>query len=160
MKSESMGFISLLKKSRDFFNNKILIKGGLNKINSVIVRDGNMKTAEDIKKLRETSSRLKELGLPEVTLEKIDSWIDKEEAKISQEKRTCPSGHTLPVDQFRSYVDLEKEEVDDAITFSCPGGKRGHDFSLRRGIASGMFTEEEAEKLRRVALVTKEAAER
>lgn len=37
------------------------------------------KTAEDIKKLREISARLKELGVPEFTMEKVDAWINEEE---------------------------------------------------------------------------------
>ena len=43
-----------------------------------------MKTLEDIKRLREISARLKELGIPDETSKKIDSWIDKEESKINE----------------------------------------------------------------------------
>lgn len=61
---------------------------------------------------------------------------------------TCPSGHTLPPAEFRSYVDMTVEELDDAITFTCPGGKRGHTFSLRKAVAAKMFTIEEAARIR------------
>ena len=64
------------------------------------------------------------------------------------EERTCPSGHKLTVADFHSYVDLKKPELDDAITFSCPGGKRGHSFTLRKAVAGGMFNIEEAAKIR------------
>jgi len=64
------------------------------------------------------------------------------------EERTCPSGHKLLVTDFHSYVDLKKPEMDDAITFTCPGGKRGHSFTLRKAVASGMFNIEEAAKIR------------
>ena len=66
------------------------------------------------------------------------------------EERTCPSGHTLPVADFHSYVDLKLPELDDAITFYCPGGKRGHSFTLRKAVAGGMFNTEEAAKIRKV----------
>ncbi len=64
------------------------------------------------------------------------------------EERTCPSGHTLTVDKFQSVVALTVKEIDDAIVFSCPGGKRGHTFTLRKAETSGMFTAEEAERIR------------
>ena len=68
------------------------------------------------------------------------------------EKRTCPNGHVLPVDQFHSYVKLDIEDCDDAIVFDCPGGKRGHTFTLRKAVASGMFNTEEAVKIRRMGV--------
>lgn len=64
------------------------------------------------------------------------------------EERTCPSGHKLPVDQFHSYLDLTKTNIDDAILFDCPGGKRGHTFTLVKAAAAGMFTPDEAAKIR------------
>lgn len=63
-------------------------------------------------------------------------------------KFTCPSGHTADADKFHSTVDLTKSDIDDAITFECPGGKRGHSFSLKRAVKSGMFTEEEGARIR------------
>ena len=72
------------------------------------------------------------------------------------EERTCPSGHTLPVDQFRSYVELGVKDYDDAITFTCPGGKRGHTFTLRKAVAKGMFNTEEAAKIRRMGVAHRE----
>lgn len=76
------------------------------------------------------------------------------------EERVCPSGHRLPVGQFQSYIDLTKdltkESLEDAILFDCPGGKRGHTFSLSRATASGMFTKEEAAKIRSQAEREKE----
>lgn len=71
------------------------------------------------------------------------------------EERTCPSGHKLPVTDFHSYVDLKEPELDDAITFECPGGKRGHSFTLRKAVASGMFNIEEAAKIRTMGQRTK-----
>lgn len=66
------------------------------------------------------------------------------------EKRTCPSGHTLLVTEFHSYVKLDEEDIDKAITFDCPVGKRGHTFNLRKAVASGMFNIEEAAKIRQM----------
>jgi hypothetical protein len=60
---------------------------------------------------------------------------------------TCPSGHTFEDDKFHSTVDLTKTDIDDAITFECPGGKRGHSFSLKRAVKSGMFNEEEGARI-------------
>lgn len=71
------------------------------------------------------------------------------------EERTCPSGHRLPVDQFHSYVKLDVDDYDDAIIFDCPSGKRGHTFTLRRAVASGMFNIEEAAKIRRMGIAHK-----
>lgn len=68
------------------------------------------------------------------------------------EERTCPSGHTLPVDQFKSYVKLDVKDYDDAIIFDCPGGKRGHTFTLRKAVAKGMFNTEEAANIRRMGI--------
>lgn len=65
-----------------------------------------------------------------------------------RDKITCPSGHTEPVTSIHSYVDLKAPEIDDAITFECPGGKRGHTFTLRRALKAGTFNEEEAARIR------------
>lgn len=70
--------------------------------------------------------------------------------------RTCPSGHKLTVDKFHSTVYLTKEEIDDAIVFDCPGGKRGHTFTLRKAEVSGMFNIEEVEKIRQAGLAHRE----
>jgi hypothetical protein len=102
--------------------------------------------------------RVQYKGSPQMTSQTgkhICSCVPKE----TVEERTCPSGHRLPVRAFESYVDLTKKG-DDAILFSCPGGKRGHIFSLRRAITSGMFTEDEAAKIRATAAKTKQEAER
>lgn len=61
---------------------------------------------------------------------------------------TCPSGHTVKVEELSSYVKLNEAELDDAITFSCAGGKRGHNFSLRKAVACGMFNIEQAARIR------------
>ena len=47
-----------------------------------------MKTPEDIKRLRETSQRLKELGLPEETLKELNEWIDAEERTAYKSEET------------------------------------------------------------------------
>lgn len=60
----------------------------------------------------------------------------------------CPSGHIVQATELHSYVSLTETDLNDAITFECPGGKRGHTFSLRKAVAAGMFTEEEAANIR------------
>lgn len=72
------------------------------------------------------------------------------------EEKTCPSGHTLPLNQFHSYVKLDVKDYDDAIIFDCPGGKRGHTFTLRKAISKGMFNTEEATKIRQMGRNHKE----
>ena len=61
---------------------------------------------------------------------------------------TCPAGHTVQATELHSYVSLTEANLDDGITFECPGGKRGHSFTLRKAVAKGMFTEEEAANIR------------
>ena len=39
---------------------------------------------------------------------------------IITEHRTCPSGHKLPVGDFRFYVKLKVEEPDDSKLLLCP----------------------------------------
>lgn len=60
----------------------------------------------------------------------------------------CPSGHTVQATDLHSTVVLAEPDIDQAIVFECPGGKRGHSFTLKRAVAAGMFTEEEAERIR------------
>ena len=66
--------------------------------------------------------------------------------------RTCPSGHKHPIKQFTTYVDLAVEEADDAVIFTCPGGKRDHKFTLRKAVAGRMFNKEEAANIRTAAV--------
>ncbi len=40
-----------------------------------------MKTPEEIKRLRENSARLLELGIPAEKLAKLNDWIDRQEEK-------------------------------------------------------------------------------
>lgn len=53
-----------------------------------------MKTVEDIEKLRETSKRLEEQGIPKMTLDEINKWINLEEQKMPEgaipTKPKCP----------------------------------------------------------------------
>ena len=60
----------------------------------------------------------------------------------------CPSGHTVQASDLHSTVILKEADIDLAIVFECPGGKRGHSFTLKKAVAAGMFTEEEAERIR------------
>jgi len=69
---------------------------------------------------------------------------------------TCPSGHSVSVTDLKSYVKLDVEEPDDAVIFDCPGGKRGHQFTLRKAVASGMFNTEEAARIRRSGIKHRE----
>lgn len=61
---------------------------------------------------------------------------------------TCPKGHTHPAGDFHSYVNLKVEDANEAVVFTCPGGKREHNFTLGQAIKSGMLTEEQGEKIR------------
>ena len=60
----------------------------------------------------------------------------------------CPSGHEITFLQLHSTVILAESDIDLAIVFECPGGKRGHTFTLKKAVAAGMFTEEEAGRIR------------
>ncbi len=62
--------------------------------------------------------------------------------------KKCPSGHELSYDHFHSYVDLKEPDLMKAVTFSCDGGKRGHSFTLEKAVKFGMFTPEEADKIK------------
>lgn len=73
------------------------------------------------------------------------------EVKKEVEERTCPSGHKLPVSEFHAYVDLNIKDINRAITFTCPDGEKGHIFNLQKAVTSGMFSAEEANKIREVA---------
>ena len=73
------------------------------------------------------------------------------------EKRTCPSGHTLIVSEFKAIINLGVEDITDAVVFSCPGGARGHQFTLRKAVGSGMFNLDEANKIANTAYREREA---
>ena len=72
------------------------------------------------------------------------------------ENFTCPKGHTHHNKKFLCHIDLTKpeSEIDKSIIFLCPGGEdqKSHQFTLAAGIKSGMFTERQAELLRRAAV--------
>ena len=72
------------------------------------------------------------------------------------ENFTCPKGHTHHNKQFLAHIDLHipVDRIDESITFTCPGGDelKAHRFTLAAGIKSGMFTERQAELLRRAAI--------
>ncbi len=70
-------------------------------------------------------------------------------------EKTCPSGHKLTFDHFHSYVDVKEPDLMKAVTFYCDGGKRGHSFTLEKAVKSGMFTMEEAEKIKIMAALEK-----
>lgn len=60
----------------------------------------------------------------------------------------CPKGHSVPVESIHSYVSIkEKVQSEENITFSCPGGKRGHNFNLQAAVKAGMFNQEQALKI-------------
>ena len=67
------------------------------------------------------------------------------------EKRTCPSGHTLIVSEFKSHLKLDVPDITDAVIFECPGGARGHQFTLRKAVGSGMFNIQEANMIANAA---------
>lgn len=69
---------------------------------------------------------------------------------------TCPSGHKLDETAFSSYVDMKVPDIDDAVIFNCPGGKRGHTFTLRKAVNSRMFNIEEAAKIRESGIKTRD----
>jgi len=90
------------------------------------------------------------------------SWVEKDLCSScvgkGPEQKTCPSGHTLPIAEFHSYVDLTVTgNNDDAVIFDCPGGKRGHQFTLRKAVAKKMFTAEEGAKIRESGKKLKES---
>jgi hypothetical protein len=60
----------------------------------------------------------------------------------------CPAGHELKPQELHSTVLLAEPDINRAILFTCPGGKRGHEFTLEKAVAAGMFTEEEADRIR------------
>ncbi len=60
---------------------------------------------------------------------------------------TCPHGHTFPATEFHSYVDMHIPEIEDAVTFFCPHGARGHGFTLRKAVAGRMLTIEQAARI-------------
>lgn len=60
----------------------------------------------------------------------------------------CPSGHIVNATDLHSTVGLAEPDIDLAIVFECPGGKRGHSFTLKKAVAAGMFTEDEADRIR------------
>ena len=67
----------------------------------------------------------------------------------------CPRGHVLRPDQLKSTVDLTVDDIDKAVIFTCQTGdwvidkgKNWHDFTLKRAIKAGMFTAEQAARIR------------
>lgn len=59
--------------------------------------------------------------------------------------RKCPRGEEWPAESFKSLVDCDQRvQTHSTITFYCPAG---HEFKLKRAVASGMFTPEEALKI-------------
>ena len=60
----------------------------------------------------------------------------------------CPRGEEWPASGFKSFVNIKEEMTYDAITFTCPAG---HTFTLKRAVKTGMFTEEEAQKILKAA---------
>lgn len=71
----------------------------------------------------------------------------------------CPSGHEHKLAEYHSYVKLDVMGADQAIILTCPGGKREHQFTLAKAAQSGMFTAEQAEKLRISAFRAKQIAQ-
>jgi len=67
------------------------------------------------------------------------------------EELTCPKGHKYPVKDFHSYI-KDRDNLDDGIVFDCPGGKQGHTFTLRKAVASGMFSIADAKRIQEYAL--------
>lgn len=63
------------------------------------------------------------------------------------ETRTCPSGHILPEVSFQSFISLNAQTDEKLVTFHCPGGKRGHGFTLGKARDSEMFTQAEYDRL-------------
>jgi hypothetical protein len=45
-------------------------------------------------------------------------------------------------------VKTDIEDPDIAIIFTCPGGKQEHEFNLRKAVAAGMFSIEQAARIR------------
>lgn len=62
-------------------------------------------------------------------------------------KFKCPSGHLLSFDHFHSTVKLDEPDIMKAVVFTCDGGKRGHEFTLEKAVAKGMFTKEQGDKI-------------
>jgi len=60
---------------------------------------------------------------------------------------TCPSGHSVKSVDVHSTVKLVERDIYEAVVFECPGGKRGHSFTLKKGIEKGTFTAAEAAKI-------------
>ncbi|KKL21481.1 hypothetical protein LCGC14_2445010 [marine sediment metagenome] len=61
-------------------------------------------------------------------------------------KLTCPWGVEHPAESVTSVVSTTEPDLDLAVVFDCGCGRRG--FTLKRAIASGIFTDDEIEKLR------------
>jgi hypothetical protein len=59
----------------------------------------------------------------------------------------CPSGHTVQATELHSTVKLKETDIYEAIIFECPGGKRGHTFTLKKAVTAGVFTKEEAARI-------------
>lgn len=61
----------------------------------------------------------------------------------------CPSGHTVKATDLHSTVILKEPDIEKAVVFDCPGGKRGHTFTLKKAKDAGMFTADEAAAIAR-----------
>ncbi|MFA5429819.1 MAG: hypothetical protein WC329_01515 [Candidatus Omnitrophota bacterium] len=59
----------------------------------------------------------------------------------------CPSGHTVKATDLHSTVILAEADIEKAVVFECPCGKRGHTFTLKKAKDAGMFTVEEASRI-------------
>lgn len=69
-----------------------------------------MKTPEDINRLREIATRLKELGLPERTIKHLDTWIDEEESKVMVKILQLANGKNIYI-QGKEITTVEAHEI-------------------------------------------------
>jgi hypothetical protein len=83
--------------------------------------------------------------------------INMAETNPADDYFTCPSGHTHPKERFHSYVKTDVEDPDIAIIFTCPVGKQDHEFNLRKAVGAGMFTIDQAAKIRQQGILHREA---
>ena len=72
-----------------------------------------------------------------------------------EEKFTCPKGHTLPFSEFHATIKVDVPDIDDAVVFECPGGARGHHFTLRQAVVGKMFTPEQGKNIANSASLQK-----
>ena len=76
------------------------------------------------------------------------------------EEFTCPKGHVIRPDQLKATVELNVDDIDKAVIFTCQTGdwekdkgKDWHSFSLKRAIKAKMFWPEHIERIRNAAEV-------